>query len=118
MKRITIPSLRKEIWRILSTEVRGIRITETSKDCSAHSEYTDDAIWIWIDRQKVRPDHAVVHEILHKIIDKHLEGNFTYGAFEYFITSLEIPIFKRLSPRELKRWKKKINELIIVERKT
>jgi len=118
MKRITIPTLRKEIWRVLLHEVREIRITETPKDCDAHSEYTDTEIRIWIDRQKVRPDHAVIHEILHKVIDKYLENNFTYDVYEHFITSLERPIFRRLPPRELRRWKKRINQLIIVERKT
>lgn len=118
MKRITLAQLRKEIWKVLTEQVKVIRIEDQKLTCSARCEYDDtDIIPIWVDDLNVRLDHAVVHEILHKVLDKHFEKWCVYHVYEYFITSLEPVIFNGMTKKEKLRWRKEIRKRIVRTRK-
>lgn len=112
MKRMTMASLRRDVWKVLTKELKAINIVETPVDCSAHSLYDDDQIEIWADAYQVRLDYAVVHEILHKVLGKHLESFATYNVYENFVTSLEEPFFKSISNREMRKWHRAIAKKI------
>lgn len=107
--RWTLPKLRKEVWRRLRVEVTKIHLVETHK-CSACSEYGEGKIEIWVDTHTVDIRKAVVHEILHSILDPELQKFAVYGVHEYWITSLETPFFRNMSEKEQARWRRAIEK--------
>lgn len=107
--RWTLPKLRNEVWRRLRVEVTCIHLVETHR-CSAHSEYGDGVIEMWVDAHTVDIRKAVVHEILHAILDPELQKFAIYHVYEYWITALETPFFSKMTEKEQGRWRRAIEK--------
>lgn len=114
--KLTLTEIKKRAWETLLHKVKVINVTET-KGCLAKSEYTDDSITIWVDHLRVRCDNAVIHEILHMLLDKYFDP-FTYYVYELFINTLEERFFKTMSKKELKKWQYQIKRKIVRKRDT
>jgi len=120
MKRMTLAQLRREAWRVLTKELSTIWVVETPNDCTAHSLYDDSengSIEIWADHVQTRLDYAVIHEILHRLLDKYLRTFAHYHLYELWITSLEKPFFKPMSQKETTKWQKVIRSKLVVKRR-
>ena len=107
-----MPWIRKKAWYILTHQLTKISIVPTDNTCSAHSEYTDTEIEVWANAYETRLDYAVIHEILHMILDEYWEHLFSYHVYEYFIESLEKPFFKRMTNAEKNKWQNAIRRKV------
>lgn len=107
--RYTLPKLRKEAWKALihpETTIKFKRVGNPS--ALGYSSDESGGVEIYIDPYKVNTRSAVIHELLHVILDKHFRGFATYEVYEYWITSLESPFFNRVSRKERDKWRKAI----------
>jgi hypothetical protein len=103
----TLQGLRRKAWNVLIKELDVIYIISI-KNCSAKAKYNDTSITVWVDPMRARIDHAVVHEILHKLLDGYFRQFAKYSLFEFWITSLEGEFFKSLTHKEIAKWHKAI----------
>ena len=117
----SIASVRRKVLTCLNREVTKIhliRIGEKERHC-AHSEYDLDTpvgkgeIEMWIDVYNSSLVLAVIHEILHRILDKHLDTWATYDLYETFLLSLEKEIYKPLTRKQKRRWRNVINSKVV-----
>jgi len=112
----TKKALRAEVWRILRNEVKVIYVTRTPDDRTAECVYDEKSITIWTDGFFARTDHAVIHEIFHKILDPILQPHFNYWVQEEMIIALEKFFFKGMSNREKNRWRRAIMRKVVRQR--
>jgi len=119
MKRLTLAKLRSEAWKVLTKQTDVIYVIRADhKDRnSAHCLYDEKTITIYVDTMTVRIDHAVIHEIMHKLLDEHLEPTFAYHVYELFIQSLEAWFFKPMTHKQIKKWHDAIDKLTVIKRR-
>lgn len=119
MTRKNLTSLKNEVIRKLNEEVLFIKIEDDLHNCMvtespvARSEYCEAGkdrcvIKIWADAYQVNLFEAVIHEILHRMLDEIFKKYFTYKVYENFIKSLETPIFECMTRFEEFNFRKTI----------
>ena len=110
----TLTRLRKEAWIVLTRKTTAIHIKKCPDGISAYSVFNSERpnkIEIWVDTYTCRLDYAVVHEIFHYLLDRHLTPHFSYPVYENFIASLEKQFWSRMTIKELNKWRKAIEHL-------
>ena len=117
MRKLTLAAIRRGAWQILTKEVTVINLVGQRPDTESRCEYDEHSLEIWVDDYKTRLDYAVVHELIHKLLDRHFDPVFNYWVSENFIVSLEKPFFKRMSNKELSRWRRMIRQKIVRKRR-
>lgn len=97
-------SLRREVGEVMRTKLTAVHLIDETPNASAHCEYDEDSIEVWVDCYYSDILRAVVHEVLHSIFDKHFQNFVTYNVYEYWICSLEKPILRGMARKEKRRW--------------
>jgi hypothetical protein len=106
-------SLRQEVYRILTKEVQVIKVRKVARDCMASSTKPKDFILLSVDTLQMSLLDAVIHELLHWILDPLWEGKVAYDEYEEWVIGSTERI--RTSIGELgheERWRKAIERKI------
>lgn len=105
-----IKFLRRKVWFVLTRQVKYIEVQKLGGNHTAECDYdsVDGITHIRVDVLRAPLDVAVVHEILHYLLDEILEQHFDDYLTEIIIRRLEDPFFTGMSPRAYRHWREAI----------
>jgi len=99
----TMTTLRKEVRKRLRNPDLVIKIKSVKRPIAAYS-YEDDVIVI--DTYRIDIAAAVVHEILHWLLDSIYEKKVAYSIYEEWIKSLEAMFFDGMTTKQCENFER------------